>query len=432
MRSPSGSDTADVNPGDGFAAPQNRTTRVSAVLYTDLADRPEQLGSSPRVLPPKFYGAIVAVTGLLAVAQFYFLPNNLGAVEFGYVVLGLSVLQAGLQLSDLGLINASLRSDLPAELRVRLRVNAVGVGSLVCICGIAGCAGLVLLGIGWAAVAAAALLCALWLIGDRAHASAAAQRGSETTTSWYNAVWQNAPKAGSILGSFGGSALVSMVGAIATSLLLSRPQFPRRPSWSFLRTNRRIWLPGLAISVTAFALTWTETYLLSALVSVAEAGQYQAVVRPLTGITYLYLPLIALIQAAHNARADRRVRQLTTAALGLGILGGAAIGAALLTVGNRIWPDFRFDAAVVIPAVVACAAVCASAVVGVQLLLRGHHVAASTNTAIGAAVLVPAALYAVPAMGAAGAALASAAAWSTVVVAHLCFLFVVRNRAKEI
>ena len=92
------------------------------------------------------------------------------------------------------------------------------------------------------------------------------------------------------------------------------------------------------------------------------------------------------------APAMRMNPQLTAAALGLGILGGAAIGAALLTVGTRIWPDFRFDAAVVIPAVVACAAVCASAVIGVQLNLRGHHVAASTNTAIGAAVLVPAAV----------------------------------------
>ncbi|MGU3497400.1 hypothetical protein [Mycobacterium sp. C31M] len=416
MRSPSGSDTPV-------------RTLASAVVYTDLVDRPER----PRQpVTPGLYCAIVVVTGALALAQFYFLPNNLGAVEFGYVVLGLSVLQAGLQLSDLGLINASLRADLPAELRVQLRVNAVGVASVVCVLGIAVCAGLAIQGVAWALVGGAALLCAVWLIGDRAHASGAAQRGAETTTSWYNVSWQNAPKTGSIIGSFGGSAVASMAGAIVTALLVSRPQFPRMPRWSFLQSSWRIWLPGLAVSATAFALTWTETYLLSALVSVAEAGQYQAAVRPLTGITYLYLPLVALIQAAHNAGAARRVQRLTFLALGLGVVGSVTIGAVLLTVGHAVWPDFRFDAAVVVPAVIACAAICAAAVAGVQLLLRGHHVAASVNTGIGAAVLVPTALYTVPAMGAAGAALASATAWSAVVIAHVTFLFYIRYRAKVV
>lgn len=431
MRSPSGSDAPDVAARPGVTSARSRPV-LTAVTYTDSADRPDRDGRGRRAVTPGLYCAIVVTTGALALAQFYFLPNNLGVVEFGYVVLALSILQAGLQLSDLGMINASLRSDLPADLRVRLRVNAVGVASLTCLGAMTVCAALATAGTGWAVVCGAALVCAWWLIGDRAHASAAAQRGAETATSWYNVSWQNAPKAGSVVGSFGGSALLSMLGAITTSLLVSRPQFPRRPRWAFLQSCWRVWLPGFAVSVTAFALTWTETYLLAALVGVAEAGQYQAVVRPLTGITYLYLPLIALIQAAHNAGAFPRVRRLTLLALGSGVLGSVIIGTLLLTVGRMIWSDFRFDAGVVVPCVVACIAICASAVAGVQLLLRGHHVAASVNTVIGAAVLVPAALVAVPAMGAAGAALASATAWTTVVLAHVTFLFVIRNRAKAV
>lgn len=403
-----------------------------SVRYTDLVDRPDERGSGRRPVTPGLYCAIVVVTGALAVAQFYFLPNNLGAIEFGYVVLALSLLQAGLQLSDLGLINASLRTDLPPALRVQLRINAVGVASVLCVCGIAVCAVLAIWGMSWAIVAGAALVCAVWLIGDRAHASAAAQHGAEITTSRYNLVWQNAPKAGSIAGSFGGTALIAMLGAIVTSILLRRPQLPRLPKWAFLQSSWRVWLPGLGVSATAFLLTWTETYLLSAVVGVAEAGQYQAVVRPLTGITYLYLPLVALIQAAHNAGAHRRVQRLTALALALGLLGSGAIGAALLGVGPRIWPDFRFDTAVVIPAVIAAAAICASAVVGVQLVLRGHHVAASANTAVGAVVLLLTALCTVPSMGAAGAALASASAWSVVVLGHLLFLFVVRRRTRAV
>lgn len=423
----------DVRPRHrGATSGRVRPNLASSVLYTDLVERPDPGGRGRQPVTPGLYCTIVAVTGALAVAQFYFLPNNLGAIEFGYVVLALSLLQAGLQLSDLGLINASLRTDLAPELRVRLRVNAVGVAAVVCVCGIAVCAALAGWGFGWAIVAGAALVCALCLMGDRAHASAAAQHGAEITTSRYNFVWQNAPKAGSIAGSFGGTALLAMLGAIVTSILLRRPQVPRLPKWSFLQSSWRVWLPGLGVSATAFLLTWTETYLLSAVVGVAEAGQYQAVVRPLTGITYLYLPLVALIQAAHNAGAHRRVRRLTMLALGLGLLGSVGIGAMLLGVGSTIWPDFRFDTAVVIPAVVAGLAICASAVVGVQLLVRGHHVAASANTAVGAVVLLLTSFYTVPSMGAAGAALASASAWSVVVLGHLVFLFVVRHRARAV
>lgn len=423
----------DVRPRHrGATSGRGRQGLASSVLYTDLVERPDPGGRGCQPVTPGLYCTIVAVTGALAVAQFYFLPNNLGAIEFGYVVLALSFLQAGLQLSDLGLINASLRTDLPPELRVQLRVNAVGVASVVCLCGVAACAGLAMGGSNSAVVAGAALVCAVWLIGDRAHASAAAQTGAETATSRYNLVWQNAPKAGSIAGSFGGTALTAMLGAIGTSMLLRRPQLPRLPKWSFLQSSWQVWLPGAGVSLTAFLLTWAETYLLSAVVGVAEAGQYQAVVRPLTGITYLYLPLVALIQAAHNADAHRRVQRLTMLALGLGLLGSVGTGAMLLGVGSTIWPDFHFDTAVVIPAVVAALAICASAVVGVQLLVRGHHVAASANTAVGAVVLLLMSFYTVPSMGAAGAALSSASAWSVVVLGHLLFLFVDRRRPRAV
>ena len=115
-------------------------------------------------------------------------------------------------------------------------------------------------------------------------------------------------------------------------------------------------------------MTWTDTYSLSIVSGVDEAGQYQAIVRPLTGITYLYLPIVALIQAAHNATAERRVKLLMVSGIALGGLGSMAIAVFLVIFGRDIWPDFRFDTKVVVAAAVAATAMCVAAIIGIQLL----------------------------------------------------------------
>lgn len=408
----------------GGAARGHRGRVPTAFRYVDLFSGS---GGRGRKLPPRTYLAVVLFTGLLAVAQFYFLPNNVGVAEFGRVALALSVLQAALQFSDLGSFNASLRSDLPADLRVALRDNAVSTSSLVCLAGIVVTGGLGIVGIGFGLVMAVAFLCALVVVADRANASAAVQNGDEIATTRYNVVWQNSPKLGTVLGSFGGSALWAMAGGLVTASVWSRPRLARRPSWSFLRRHRRLWLPGLAVSLLAFLMTWADTYLLSALVGIEEAGQYQAVVRPLTGATYLYLPVVALIQAAHNTGSRTRERKLTVLGITTGVLGNALIAAVLVVLGPAIWPDFRFDLPVVAAAAVASTGMCAAAVVGVQLLVRGHHLAAAVNSAIGIVILLGVAGSTVGALGALGAALASASAWLFITFCHLGLLARVRT-----
>ncbi|WP_067530918.1 hypothetical protein [Nocardia crassostreae] len=364
------------------------------------------------------YVGVVALTGSLAVAQFYFLPNNLGIRGFGMVALGLSVIQAALQFGDLGAINASLRTDVDPDLRAALREQAVEISTLACLAGIAVSCVFGVAGVPLGYVCAAAFASALLVVGGRAHASAAAQRGDEQSSTRHNIVWQNAPKLGSIAGSFGGSALASMLGAVASATLFGRPGMPPRPRWELWRDTRRYWLPGLAVSGTAFAMSWADTYALSALAGLDEAGQYQAIVRPLTGITYLYLPVVALIQAAHNAAAQRRERLLTMAGVGAGALGAVLVAAFLLGFGHRIWPDFRFDPAVVAAASVAAVAMCVATVVGVQLILRGMQVIASAIAIVGAIVLLAVSLGTVGSLGALGAGLAAAVAWTGVAAAN--------------
>ena len=157
-----------------------RSTAIySRLIYADQFARPEAGTSRGSRISILRYGSVVLLTGSLAIAQFYFLPNNLGATEFGLAVLGLSVIQAALQFSDAGSINASLRSDLSDDLRVALRVNAVSISSIVCLGGIIVSCGFGLIGASFGYISAAAFACALLLIGGKAHASAAVQMGDE-------------------------------------------------------------------------------------------------------------------------------------------------------------------------------------------------------------------------------------------------------------
>ena len=425
---PTHQDTQSRWPGHGSLLRSSPIFR--RLTYTDQFVRPDPGGPPRSRVSILAYASVVLLTGSLAIAQFYFLPNNLGATEFGLTVLGLSVIQGALQFSDVGSINASLRSDLTDDLRVALRDNAVSISSIVCLSGIIVSCALGFAGASFGYVSATAFACSLLLIGGKAHASAAVQMSDEKGATRHNVIWQNSPKIGSIIGSFGTTALASMLGALATSAVFSRPQIPRRPSWSFLRSNRNAWMPGLAVSSSAFLMTWTDTYSLSIVSGMNEAGQYQAIVRPLTGITYLYLPIIALIQAAHNATAQKRVKLLMVAGVALGGLGSVMIAVFLMIFGRDVWPDFRFDTKVVAAAAVAATAMCVATVIASQLLLLGKHVIASVNTTVGAAVLLVLSLLTVETMGALGAALASAIAWIVVAVCHSAVYFTLSRRIR--
>ena len=190
---------------------------LQRLMYTDQFVRPVSGSLRRSRVSILTYGSVVLLTGSLAIAQFYFLPNNLGATQFGLAVLGLSVIQAALQFSDVGSINASLRSDLTDELRVALRENAVSISSIFCLSGIIVSSVLGFAGALFGYVSAAAFACALFLIGGKAHASAAVHTGDEKGATRHNVIWQNSPKVGSIIGSFGTTALASMLGALVTS-----------------------------------------------------------------------------------------------------------------------------------------------------------------------------------------------------------------------
>lgn len=400
-----------------------RAARRHSWWYADLAAEGVPGPQTRRALPPRLYLGFVALTGGLAVAQFYFLPRNLGPVEFATAALALSVIQGAQQLGDLGAHNASLRVALPREHRIQLRESALFLSTMVCLTGVVLGLFLGITGTGLGYLVACAFATALFLAPSKTHSSGAIQLGDERAATKYNLVWQNAPKLGSVVGSFGGTALLSIVGALVNAVLFYRPALPRFVAWHVLRSNAHLILPGLALSVSAFLMLWIDTYALSAFAGLADAGQYQAVVRPLTGITYLYLPLVSLIQAAHNAGLVRRERRLMTVAGLLGVGGSLGIACGLYLFGGLIWPEFSFPADVVAACGTAAGLACLSAVVGGQLALRGRQGWAAGNTILGAVVLLLLSLLLIPTLGALGAGLASASAWALVVGSHSIVLW---------
>ncbi|MGE4008736.1 MAG: hypothetical protein AB7F12_22740 [Pseudonocardia sp.] len=340
----------------------------------------------------------------------------------------MSLLQAALQFADLGFFNASLRSDLSAVDRTTLRKAGVSIAWITCVSGMLAATVASITVSGVALLAVLAFVCALLVVGDKARGSAAVHLGDEVRATRNNTSWQNSPKLGSIIGSFGHSALLTMAGAAVSAALFSRPAFPNAIDLRWVRKTARFWGPGLAVAATAFIATWAETYVLSISAPIASVGQYQAVVRPLTGVTYLYLPVVSLIQAASNSGRWSRARKLTAAGISIGFTGSTLVGLAMFFFGRQIWPDFDFRTDVIVFAAVASFGMCISALLGTHLLLLGKHVAAATNSAIGAIALLVAAIVLVPSGGEVGAAVSSSLAWTIVVACHCFTLW--RNQRK--
>lgn len=366
----------------------------------------------------------VTVTGLLALAQMLFLPRLLSAPEFGMLALALSLTQAVQQFGDMGFGNAAARVHLDGTSRAVFREYGVSINAVVSL----GAIGVIALLIAvvdldpkTAGTLALAILTGSLLATSKMRASSRIQSGDERRASFENSIWQNAPKPGMLLGSLGGLAIFASLGSVVTALLLGRPFPPRRPpTLRAIASTSRYWAPGLILVLAAFATAWLDTYVLTAFDGVASAGQYQAIVRPLIGVTYLYFPILGLIQSAANRNDVDRVRRLNFVSLALSSLAAASVAVVLVFLGEQIWPDYSFPVDVVVVAAIAIVAACASAVFGTELLVQGKQLHSAAATLGGAAILCIVTLVLVPSLGLLGAAVGSAAGWSVSSGAQYC------------
>ncbi|MFB2599451.1 lipopolysaccharide biosynthesis protein [Herbiconiux sp. P17] len=364
----------------------------------------------------RLYLVYVGVTAILALGQMLFLPRFLDATQFGLLALAMSATQAIQQFGDMGFGNAAARVSVDKPLRRTFREIGLTISYLVC----AGfCVALLLLTVFGAidgaetAVFAVAVLTALTLAASKMRASARTESGDERWASVENSIWQNAPKVGMLATAFGGTALITLAGGLVSAAVLGRPLLPRVwPRWRQITTNFRYWSPGLILVASAFAVTWADTYILTSIQGVADAGSYQAIMRPLIGVTYLYLPILGLVQSSANRLDWRRVSRLTTIALGITTVAAALIAVALIFIGSIIWPMYSFPPLVVILAAGSVVASAASALFGTRLLVIGKQMLSAGATLLGLAALVILSLLLIPSLGMLGAAIGSITGWT--------------------
>ncbi|WP_248704998.1 lipopolysaccharide biosynthesis protein [Curtobacterium sp. MWU13-2055] len=379
----------------------------------DASARPRRLGRN-------LYLLFVGVTAFLALAQMVLLPRNLSAFEFGTLSIALSLTQAVQQFGDLGFSNAAFRRELDSSLRGELReyglTNVFVVSTVaILVAAVAAFAG----AFSWYGfgVLALAVLSGTVLAASKMSANSAIEAGDERAAAVQNAVWQNAPKLGMIVGSFGGTALASSIGAVVTAVGFGRPRLPRR--WATPTTfsrHARLWAPGLTLVAAAFAASWVDTYILTALQGVDAAGAYQAILRPLLGVTYIYLPVVAILQSAANRGQWQRMRRLRLASVGGSAACAALVAAALIMIGDQVWPEYKFPTVAVVLCAVSVVAGCASTVFGTELLVHGRQGFSAVATLGGAAVLAALTAALVPHLGLVGAAAGSCAGWLTAAV----------------
>lgn len=337
------------------------------------------------------------------------------------VAIAISVTQAVQGFGDFGLYSGSSRRDLDEHYRLSMRddgyavsvVTAVLVLGAICVAAFTS-----FLEPRGAGVYAAAILAGAVLSARKAESLSAVQFGDEVRAARLNLVWQNAPKVGMLVGGVAtGTALGTLAGGLLSAIGFASPMRPRLSGLiSRLRLTKRHWAPGLLLVVSAFAAQWIETYVLTIASGLAAVGEYQAILRPMIAATYLYLPLVGMLHVALNLRLASRARRLTLGALTVVAIYVSLAGAALVTLGSAVWPEYRFPVSVVAIVGAATWVSSCSAVLGAHLLVDGAHYRAAVATIAGAIVLLLSSLMMVPDLGITGAALGSLFGWATAAI----------------
>lgn len=358
---------------------------------------------------------IYIVTSLLTVGlvgvQMYVLPRQLDAADLGMLMIAISLTQGFQQFGDIGFANAAARSKLKNTLRSEYRELGLALTwtsggiAIVIFCGLS-MADMMR----WqtSVVLTCAVATALMLAASKMRASANIEAGNERATIRENLVWQNAPKVGLIIGCLG-NALTASGLALVSALALGRPLFPIRGlSLRLVKSSAKHWAPGFALVLAGFCLTWSDTYILGALGGLEDVGNYQAVLRPLTGITYLYLPLLAMVQAALNRSESNRANRYSIIGIVFALFGSAILAVLLIFWGPAIWPEYEFPFSLVIILSIATILLAASAFFGIRLLVDGKQAWCAFATMAGVITNVAIAFILIPVFGLEGAAIAAA------------------------
>ncbi len=274
---------------------------------------------------------------------------------------------------------------------------------------------------------------AAWgVTASRVRANAYAAAGNETSALFENVRWQHSYKIGLVSGAFSGNAIVTLAAACTSALSLSYAAWPHlRVPWAYLRRTWRHWAPGLTLAASAFLISWVDSYAIAWTSGTEAVGRYQAVMRPLLGVTFLYLPLIAIVQASLSVSDTARANRARKALL---LITGVSLAVAvpiLIGFGTTIWPSYEFATPVVLCCALSVFFGALSAAFGIELVVRGAVAQCASANVVGAIVIASMATALIPVLGLLGAAIASLSGWVITSLPQIYWVWRFRNAERR-
>jgi O-antigen/teichoic acid export membrane protein len=359
------------------------------------------------------FAANVLISIALAGLQLLLLPLFLSPKQFAIAVLAISVTQGAVAIGDLGLLLVSRNVVQSKSLSEELRLAAFA--SMWVILPLASLLIFVitlpLAGLELALVMSAGCITALALASDRVRVVSAELHGAEARAGFLNVIWQNSPKVGLVALAPAGSAALSVLGGLASALVLGRPVLPTLDSFRFARRHlKHMWF-GLIIVSSSFALQWIDGYAVAVVLGLTDAGTYQIVARLFIAPTYLYLPLGSLMIARISQGGRAPYRRALIATTCVCVASYVFIAAFLIVLAPSVWPRQTISLSLILPLAFASYGAAISFLSGSLLLALGKRIPVLVANVLGAALLIPSAAIGAVYFGAGGAAVASAAIW---------------------
>lgn len=348
------------------------------------------LPRNPTRMDKRLYAATVFCGLGLAAAQLFVLPRLLSPSEFGIVIIAISLTQAGFGMGDFALSFASQSTRLDGYRRAALRESALSLATLVTVTGALGIVvSTKLVPSSQIRISLAlGVLTVLVLEGSVQRARSCEQAGDERAAALENFCWQNAPKAGLLIGAAVGRSPIScLAGGLLSSLVVGRPALPRLSYRVFsVLKEWRVWAPAL-VSVTAvFAVTWGDTYMVASQLGFAAAAGYEATYRVMSSVTYLFQPWNSILLARLNVGDSGALRPVLLRSLALTVFGLGIVTSIMYTVADSLFPGLPLSFGALGPLAVLFLLSNVTGLLGYALIARGKF--GANVAANGAALLV--------------------------------------------
>ena len=251
----------------------------------------------------------------------------------------------------------------------------------------------------------AGLLTGLPLMFARLNSNAHELAGDERGALISGLRWQNAPKAGMVIGTITGSAEGVLWAGLISSVLICGIGLPQ-PAFLTMWVHRwRLGMLSLALALSPYLMSWGDSFALGLSSGLTDLGAYGFVYRLIFAVSYIYGPLLSVVAARSRRSPHDGLR-------GIAYLAGVCLVTVppICLAADLIQTHFLETSTSWVAVLflgLAATAMAMSSVVGRLIIQWGDSRNAAAASAAAAAAVVLASVAAVPHWGVTGAALGS-------------------------